>query len=249
MLSRSSILGLAAMALLAFGCSKSSDHGTTQATPAAASIPASAAPAAPPQDAKAVVTSFLEAIRKGDNDAATKLLTKVARQKAEETGRCVAPPANDSAKIEVEDAEYPTPDHDIAHVPTKWIDLDESGKPRTDKATWVCRLEPEGWRVAGFAAYVFEGEAPLLLSFEDPEDMAKKQKWLKEEIDRRCKTGDDSPAGGENPSQAEKKPAGRFSPLSEPTREESLRDRVSNPLLLWRHKKLFPLEKRLCTAS
>ena len=47
--------------------------------------------ATPSQDAKAVVTSFLEAIRKGDNDAATKLLTKVARQKAEETGRCVAP--------------------------------------------------------------------------------------------------------------------------------------------------------------
>ncbi len=81
----------------------------------------------PSQDAKVVVTSFLEAFRKGDNDAATKLLTKVARQKIEETGRCVTPPANDSAKIEVEDAAYPTPEHDIAHVPTKWIDLDETG--------------------------------------------------------------------------------------------------------------------------
>ena len=56
-----------------------------------ASNAASAAPASPSHDAKVVVTSFLEAIRKGDNDAAAKLLTKVARQKAEETGRCVAP--------------------------------------------------------------------------------------------------------------------------------------------------------------
>ena len=183
---------------------------TAQATPAAASNPASAAPATPSQDAKVVVTSFLEAIRQGDNEAATKLLTKVARQKAEETGRCVAPAANDSAKIEVEDPMYPTPGHDIAHVPTKWIDLDETGKPRTDKATWVCRLEPEGWRVAGFAAYVFEGEDPLLLSFEDPEDMAKKQKWLKEEINRRAKQETTAPAGGENPSQAERKPQDAF---------------------------------------
>ena len=95
-------------------------------------------------------------------------------------------------------------------MPTKWIDLDETGKPRTDKATWVCRLEPEGWRVAGFAAYVFEGEDPLLLSFEDPEDMAKKQEWLKKEIDRRAKQETTPPAGGENPFQAEKNPQDAF---------------------------------------
>ena len=208
MLSRSSILGWALVALLAFGCNKSTDHDAAQATPAAA---ISATPDTPSQDAKAVVTSFLEAIRKGENEAATKLLTKIARQKAEETGRCVAPAANDNAKIEVDDPIYPpTPGHDIAHVPTKWIDLDETGKPRTDKATWVCRLETEGWRVAGFAAYVFEGEDPLLLSFEDPDDMAKKQAWLKEEISRRAKQETTPPAGGENSFQAEKKPQDAF---------------------------------------
>jgi hypothetical protein len=206
MLSRSSILGWAAMALLAFGCSKSNNDGAVQGPPAAALN----TPSAPPQDAKMVVTGFLDALRKGDNDAATKLLTKVARQKAEATNRCVAPAANDSAKIEVEDAAYPTPDHDIAHVPTRWIDLDETGKPRTDKATWVCRLEPEGWRVAGFAAFVFEGEDPLLLSFEDPDDMQKKQTWLKEEINRRAKQATIPPAGGENSFQAEKKPQDAF---------------------------------------
>ena len=44
--------------------------------------------------------------------------------------------------------------------------------------------------MAGFAAYVFQGEDPLLLSFEDPDDMAKKQNWLKEEITRRAKARD-----------------------------------------------------------
>ena len=95
-------------------------------------------------------------------------------------------------------------------MPSKWIDLDETGKSRIDKATWVCRLEPEGWRVAGFAAYVFEGENPLLLSFEDPEDMAKKQIWLEEEMTRRRKQATPAPAGGENPFQAEKKPQDAF---------------------------------------
>lgn len=211
MFSKSSILGLAALVLLALGCSKSTDNGTTQATPAAATnLATNAVHNTPSQDAKVVVTSFLEAIRKGDNDSATKLLTIVARQKAEETGRCVAPAANDSAKIEAEDPVYPTAEHDIAHVPTKWVDLDETGKPRTDKATWVCRLEPEGWRVAGFAAYVFEGEDPLLLSFEDPDDMAKKQSWLKEEINRRAKQEAIPPSSGENSFQAENNPKDAF---------------------------------------
>jgi len=207
---KSSILGLAALAL-ALGCSKTTENGTTQATSIAVTNPVGAAQDTPPtQDAKVVVTRFLEAIRKGDNDAATKLLTKVARQKAEETGRCVAPAANDSAKIETEDTLYPTVEHDIAHVPTKWVDLDETGKARTDKATWVCRLEPEGWRVAGFAAYVFEGEDPLLLSFEDPDDMAKKQSWLKEEINRRAKQEPTPSSGDKDSFQAEKKPQDAF---------------------------------------
>jgi hypothetical protein len=207
MLSRLSVLGLVTMALLAPGCSKSTDQGTTQGTPTAASNAAGGAPA---QDAKVVVTGFLEAIRKGDNDAAAKFLTKVARQKAQETGRCVAPAANDGAKIEVDEVTYPTPSHDIAHVPTRWIDLDATGKPRTDKATWVCRLEPEGWRVAGFAAYVFDGEEPLLLNFEDLDDFAKKQKWLTEEMSRREKQDTVTPASGENATQAEKKPQDAF---------------------------------------
>lgn len=181
MLSRSSILGWAAMALLAFGCNKANDNGAAPVPPAAALNTANAAPATQ-QDVKVVVTSFLEAFRKGDNDAATKLLTKVAREKIAGTDLNVTPPANDSATFVIEDAVYPTTGHDIAHVPAKWIVPDETGQPHTDKAIWVCRLEPEGWRVAAFAAYVFEGEDPLFLNFEDPKDMAERQKWLKEEI-------------------------------------------------------------------
>ena len=33
---------------------------------------------------------------------------------------------------------------------------------------------------------VFPGEAPLLLNFEDPEDMFRKEQWVREEIRRRA---------------------------------------------------------------
>jgi hypothetical protein len=200
MLSKSSILGLAAMPLLAFGCNKSGEAPNTHSAPAAA-IPAKASL----QDAKEVVTNFLGAFRKGDNEAATVLLTKLARQKVAEMGRNVAPPPNERVQIEVEDALFPKPDdHTIAHVPAKWIVPDELGKPRADSATWVCRLEEDGWRVAGFAAYVFENEEPLLLSFEEPEKMVEKEKWLTEELERRSKQNAAPPTSSDNSSQAAK---------------------------------------------
>ena len=155
-------------------------------------------------------------------------------------GRYVVPPPNDGAKIEVEDAVYPTPSHDIAHVPTRWIDLDETGKPRTDKATWVCRLEHEGWRVAAFAAYVFDGEDPLLLNFEDLEDMAKKQTWLREEIDA-TKTGGDSAAKRRQFVSSGKKTSRCVSSLTDQLPRGSLGDHGVFPLLLWGNEKLFPL--------
>jgi len=172
--------------------------------------------AASAQDAKKVVTDFLEAIRKGDEKKMKSLLTGVARQKAEASNRLVAPPPNDNAKIEVDDAIYPTPGHDIAHVPSTWVDVDERGKLRTDKATWVCRIEPEGWRVAGFAAFVFEGEDPLLFNFEDPDDMAKKEQWLKQELARRLKQqAPPSPGGGRPPSYLQRRPAEDVGPGSD----------------------------------
>jgi hypothetical protein len=78
-------------------------------------------------------------------------------------------------------------------VSSLWTDLDENGEAQTDEALWVLRKEAEGWRVAGVAATVFDGEPPLLLNFEDPEEMVQKQEWVREEIQRR--------AGGE-PLQA-----------------------------------------------
>ena len=54
----------------------------------------------------------------------------------------------------------------------------------------MLRREQDAWRVAGVAAQVFPGEPPLLLNFEDPEDMFRKQQWVREEMRRRMAAGD-----------------------------------------------------------
>jgi hypothetical protein len=136
-------------------------------------------------DPAAVVTQFLDAIRTGNDEQAMGLLTAVARQKAIEANRSPTPPASDTARFEV--GEVTPVGDDIARVNCTWTDLDEFGKPRTDRAIWVCRHEENGWRVGGVAAVVFEGEDPLLLDFEKPDEMKQKQEWLRDELARREK--------------------------------------------------------------
>ena len=71
--------GLAALALT--GCSSS---GTAVAGPGT-------------EPAKATVTAFLEAIKRGDDPGAQAMLTKVARAKTQELGISVAPPVTSTA--------------------------------------------------------------------------------------------------------------------------------------------------------
>lgn len=184
-LHKSWMTGIACVALLIAGCGKSGDAGSSKATSdnaaGQAKSDATSAEAGPGE----VVSQFLEAVRTGSDEKAMSMLSPVARQKAAEGNRSPTPPPSDTAKFTIGDIEYVGKDG--ARVNSTWTDLDENGQPRSDRAIWVCRREAEGWRVAGVAAIVFEGEAPLLLNFEDPEEMAKKQEWLRDEIVRRSK--------------------------------------------------------------
>jgi hypothetical protein len=130
------------------------------------------------------VFEFLEAVRTGNDDKAAKMLTPLARQKVAEQHLVVAPQGTDTARFEVGAVQLLAPDG--ARVSVKWSDLDENGKRRTDEVLWMLRRVNEGWRVAGVAAPVFEGEPPLLLNFEDPADMIEKQKMVREEVKRRA---------------------------------------------------------------
>jgi hypothetical protein len=209
MLTNWRILGftLTALAALACGCGKSADSGHSE-TPGTVSGNGPSQQDRAAHDAKMVVTDFLNAWRRGDEAKAKALLTEVARQKHE--GQPITPPADDSVKVEVDEVSFPTPEHDIAHVLTRWIDQDEMGQPRTNRLQWVCRLESQGWRVGGFAAYVFEGEDPVFMNFEDPEDMERHRDMMNEEIKRRREQESGTRSSGESPLQADGTPKNAF---------------------------------------
>ncbi len=138
------------------------------------------------EPAKTAVVSFLEAIKRGDDAAARGMLTKVARRKTEEMGISVAPPVADTATYSVRDCEMVGDADDLVHVGTTWTDVDGDGFKTTENVVWVVRLDPEGWRVVGMAMRVFDDMPPLLLNFEDPEDMIAKQERVAEELQKRA---------------------------------------------------------------
>ena len=133
------------------------------------------------------VRTFLEAVRTGDDKKAASMLTPTARKKTAERDLTVAPPGSATAQFNVGDVEYVTPEKDGAHVASAWTDVDLEGKPNTNQIVWVLRKEDEGWRIAGMAIKLLEGELPLILNFEDPDDMMEKQKKASEEIARRSR--------------------------------------------------------------
>ncbi|MGA0039636.1 MAG: hypothetical protein ACO3NZ_07305 [Pirellulales bacterium] len=171
-------LQLAMMASLVIGCSQP--------------------PSAPPQattsePAKAAVKQFLEAMKRGDDQAARAMLTRVARAKCEELGMSVAPPVSPGATYAIGESEVVTDDGEVVHVATTWSDTDGDGFTSSEDVLWVVRLDPEGWRVVGMAMLIFSGEPPLLLNFEDPEDMLAKQEQVVLELQRRAKQAADAP--------------------------------------------------------
>jgi hypothetical protein len=96
----------------------------------------------------------------------------------------VAPAASDRARFVL--GEVQMPNDQIARVACRWIEMDmETGKSSAQDATYLLRNEPDGWRVAGVARIVFPNEPPLLLNYEDPEDMLRQVELLRDEIARR----------------------------------------------------------------
>lgn len=136
--------------------------------------------------AQATVVAFLDAIKRGDDATARGLLTQVARAKTKELGISVAPPVNDNATYSVRACEVVGEAGDVVHVATTWTDVDADGFKSTDNVIWVTRLDPEGWRIVGMAMKVFDDLPPLLLDFEDPEDMLAKQQLVATELQKRA---------------------------------------------------------------
>lgn len=186
------------------GCGKSetqpvatndgADNATTDSENGAAQREAD--PEADMQAAAGVVRDFLQAIKSGDETVSNELLTPLARQKTAELDMAVAPMGSETASFSVGEVELPEEgDGELAHVASKWTDIDDDGAQRTDEILWVLRREREGWRIGGMATKIFEDQPPLLLDFEDPVDMRRKQQLAEAELERRARQAAADQAG------------------------------------------------------
>lgn len=187
--------------VLLVGCGKPSPNGQSAAKSQGPNSATSdnVANSAELSGPAAAVSEFLEAVRTGNDEKAAGMLSTLAREKTAALNRDVTPPASDTARFTIGKVEHVGKDG--ARVASFWTDLDVDGEPRTDEALWMVRLEEKGWRIAGVGVLVFPGEPLLLLNFEDPEDMFRKQQWIREEIRRRMndQPSDVQAQGGNNP--------------------------------------------------
>lgn len=195
------MLPMALLAALAIGCGGPAQEPQSDST-AEVSQGASQTDGAAAQqkDPAQCVTAFLEAVRRGDDAAAAAMFTGTAREKASEMNIEVAPKGSDTARFGVGQVEYVG--EDVVKVQSTWTDYDPEGELRTDEMAWMLRREPEGWRVAGMAATVFDGEPPLLLDFENPEETLRKLQLLRDEIRRRTEAESYQATQPANPDDA-----------------------------------------------
>jgi hypothetical protein len=189
------VVALSAAAL--FGCQKSAPPAEIDSPPhnIAGSTPGAGDPAArtieeslakATADPASAMQAFLNALREGDDAAAARLLTRQAREETAKRDLVVKPPGSKSAVFHVGDVDYVSEARDGAHVHSTWIDRGPLGESTSMEIVWILRRETGGWRVAGMATRVFESDpAPLVLNFEDPDDMMARHKEAEQEIARR----------------------------------------------------------------
>jgi hypothetical protein len=153
------------------GCNQSSEPTATHQAGHAGQASAGGTP-------DQAVYDFLEAVRTGNDQKAGEMLSPLARQKTAEKQMVVAPPGSPTAKFTVGKVKYKPDDNDGAYVSCTWSDVDDQGNARSDEIVWGVRQEPEGWRIVGMVLQVLPNEEPLVLNFEDPDDMIRKQQLL-----------------------------------------------------------------------
>ena len=171
---RASGLMFLAFALLGLAGCGSDAPSTSEGAPAAAD--------ANKPGPDVAVFEFLKAVQTGDDKKAADMLTQKAREKTAEMEMVVAPPGSDTASFEVGQVEML--EDRGAYVSSTWTDVGEDGQPHSDQIVWLVRNEPEGWRIAGMVTKLFDSK--LVLNFEDPQDMMRKQEQAQQEMMRRA---------------------------------------------------------------
>jgi hypothetical protein len=124
------------------------------------------------------VARFYEALRGGEEDTIANLLTDKARTETAKAGLDIQSQGSADLEYQLGEVDYINESLDGAHVKSLWIDYTPEGDKVATEVIWVLRKQAEGWRIAGMATQVAEGQLPLLFNFENPQDMLQKKEFL-----------------------------------------------------------------------
>jgi len=151
----------------------------------------------------ATAMAFMQALRDGDKEATSALLSSKAIKQLAEHNLFPEPPGNTTATFHVEKVDFLEGSKNGAYVQSVWMDADSADRTDGNQLTWVLRREKSGWRVAGLATRPFPDSEPVFLNFEDPTDMGQKLDDFEAELTRRNETAAtlqaQAPGDGGNP--------------------------------------------------
>lgn len=209
---------LVSLAIISVGCQGSSEgssepdeNGATSQRPATddASVPAAAeaidlSVTATPEGA---VELFLQLLQGGDQETAGALLTEKAREATAADQLVLESMCDGSTNFDVGQVRYVGEQREGAQITSAWAKMDGQGNVNEIEIIWIARLEREQWRIAGMATMPFSDAEPLVLNFEDPEEMQRKIDATNAEFARRTALEESRQAqlpdapGGESISQ------------------------------------------------
>ena len=158
-MSRIPLLCVALGAVVAtIGCNTSSESSST-----------SAGGGVPSDPVARTVYDFLDAIRTGNTEVSSSLLTPLALKRIIENEMSFAPPASEMARFKVGKVEMF--EADKAAVDSVWTDLDADGAETNEPMTWALKLADGQWRISGLIAFMGADQPPIVVDFENPDQL------------------------------------------------------------------------------
>ncbi|MCH7753216.1 MAG: hypothetical protein IH898_13830 [Planctomycetes bacterium] len=170
------------------GCNTSSESSST-----------SAGGGVPSDPVARTVYVFLDAIRTGNTEVSSSLLTPLALERITENEMSFAPPASEMARFKVGKVEMF--EADKAAVDSVWTDVDADGAETNEPMTWALKLADGQWRISGLIAYMGADQPPIVVDFENPDQLfgAPQQKSATQQQPQQ--QGNPSPRQAKGPTQ------------------------------------------------
>ncbi|WP_146528570.1 hypothetical protein [Novipirellula artificiosorum] len=121
-----------------------------------------------------VVSQFLDRVRRGgEGSGAEKLLTERAQAELKRIGRTVEPIGSPDAHFNVTQARGIEGEPNAMLVQSIWSEPAEDGTHSDFEVVWAVHRGADGWRISGLVMDVEPGQPPVVIDFENGEEMEK----------------------------------------------------------------------------